>query len=236
MGDQPVHMEYGAASPASTRYMPVAYLPSLVTIKSVSRHSQMSREGRGKLPQLRTTAVALLPPNSFCIAIVESPRSCVSHNSGSPNLCVKYKQPNVPQTWVTHNALPLRPCCLRPHVTYQFVSPRLPVTHSPVTEICAAHYLAVSMPCVTNQRFTESGPQSSSQRQGTKYTWRRGDRDTEAGRGREAHRSRETHRDRDKERPIPTGPQLVMLNVSLETHQGPSPHLWIRPGAGEARV
>lgn len=44
--------------------------------------------------------------------------------------------------------------------------------------------------------------------------------------------------------PTPSRLQLVMLNGSLETHQGPkpglvpsgpSPHLWIRPGGREAR-
>ena len=70
--------------------------------------------------------------------------------------------------------------------------------HSPFTEFYVTRYLVVSMPSVTSQNFTGSGPQSSSQRQ------RQGDRKTDAqytsGRGRETYRGRDAHIDRSRDR------------------------------------
>ena len=42
----------------------------------------------------------------------ESPDPVLATNSESPNLCAKYEQPNVPQTWATRDALPPRPCAV----------------------------------------------------------------------------------------------------------------------------
>ena len=118
-------------------------------------------------------------------------------------------------------------CCLRPHVTYQSVSPRLAVTHSPVTEVCAAHFLVVSVPLCQPPRV--SGSQGLRALHKDKAQNTRGVGETKTQRhhtrpgGQRSPRNRETHRDRDAEKPDPTGPQLVMLHGSLKTCRGPPP-------------
>lgn len=59
----------------------------------------------------------------------------------------------------------------------------------------------MALSSVASLNFIESGPQSSSQREGTGHTWRQGDqnRDTTQAGG----VGRETHRDRAGERPDP---------------------------------
>ena len=72
-------------------------------------------------------------------------------------------------------------CCLRPHVTYQSVSPKTCCHPQPChCGLCSPFPGGVCAPLSTPQGFRESGPQSSSQRQGPKYTWSRGDQNTEA--------------------------------------------------------
>ena len=48
----------------------------------------------------------------FILNCSESPDPVLAKNSDSLSLCVKYKQPNVPQSWATCNALPPRPCAV----------------------------------------------------------------------------------------------------------------------------
>ena len=150
----------------------------------------------------------------------------LAKNSDSLSLCVKYKQPNVPQSWATCNALPPRPCAVQ-----DLTSPtslclqRLAVPHGPVTEVCVAHFLVVSVPLCQPTRV--SGSQGhrvlhKDKAQNTRGVGRpkyRGTTQGKAGRGvPEAERLTETGPERGL---TPTGPQLVTLHGSVGTCQGP---------------
>ena len=166
-------------------------------------------------------------------------RSCVSHNSVTQSVC-------------TNN-----PTCLKPGppATRRHRDPVLSKTsrHLPVCVskgflsptpchwgLCSPFPSGIRAPLSTHQSFRKSGPQSSSQRQSTKYTWSRGDQNTEAPH--KARRAGESQKQRDSKRQRwreawPTGPQLVTLNGSLETYQGlPPTDLCIRLRGAEARV
>ena len=158
----------------------------------------------------------------------------------SPNLCVQTTQraSNLghPPRVATETL-----CCLRPHVTYRSVSPKASCHPRPCHRGLHSPFPSgIRAPLSTHQSFRKSGPQSSSQRQSTKYTWSRGDQNTEAPY--KARRAGESQKQRDSKRQRwreawHTGPQLVTLNGSLETYQGlPPTDLCIRLRGAEARV
>lgn len=94
------------------------------------------------------------------------------------------------------------------------------------------------MPYVTNQfhedRATELFPETSHKKH-TETRRQKQKHNTSQGVGQRDPLKQRLTETETKRGLTSTRLQLVMLNGSLGTHQGPSLHLWIRPGEEEAR-
>ena len=168
-------------------------------------------------------------------------RPCVSHTL-SQSICVSStNSPTFSNLGHLQCAATETLCCLRPHITYQSVSPKTCCHPQPCHwDLCSPFPGGVCPLLSTPQGFRVSGPQSSSQRQGPKYTWSQGDQNTEA-----PHKARwaeESQKQRDSQRSgcreaWPHGATAGDAAWVPGDLSRPYPaHLWIRLRGGEARV
>ena len=127
-------------------------------------------------------------------------RSCVSHKLRVTQSVCQVRTAQRPSNLGHPQCVATETLCrLRPHITYQSVSPKTCCRPRPCHwGLCSPFPSGVRAPLSTHQGFRESGPQSPSQRQGTKYTWSRGHQNTEAPH--KARRAEESQKQRDSQR------------------------------------
>ena len=109
--------------PGSTRDVLIAHFPIRCDDRTCLHTRPNIPGGKGQIALVKNHCgkkkkknhCGLSAARELILNCSESPDPVLAIHSESPNLCVRYEQPNVPLTWVTCHALPPRPCAKPSH-------------------------------------------------------------------------------------------------------------------------